>query len=646
MLHLIFENINLEVGEEVKLFYDIISSPSSTDPIGDNTTFVSYEIDNNFGGSPSDYSITPVTIDWNIYKTMNNGNLSYFKNETVKDDNFQDGDQITLNAFIPKEFKQKDLLSDIIRRYNVYVRKHPIDTKTLILETRDDFYANDVTVLDWTQKKDYSSEDNIAFLSDLQNKEILFTYKEDNSAVDGGGGKRNESYFGSTGDIYGQKKVNFDNDFVSSTQEITSFFSSAPLLYRGDEHTKNYVVVPAVSSSEGKRNPVLCYYGGMVPVKDKDDVSQILYTVWGDTGNTPTQYTEYPYAGHYDNPYDPTLDIHYGEVTYEYYGTLLNDFTDNNLFNNYWRNYINQISNGKLVTSKFYLTETDINFVKDHLNSRIFVKDSYYVINKITDYKPLEDGLTTVELLRIEEGSTFEPTETPVTEVPSSVVFTTADQFQDSLSTLTSNSYGPFRSNVSNNVNTPNAMVIGNDNYVGGGTTGIVNGDNNNVGGGTTGVSVQGNNNVVAAGANNVTIVGEGVTVTEANTTVLGALTINSDGEMTVEGKTTFKTYDSLVAAIDIPNLPGMSYTFITPLDLTSEIGNIVDVSIMISGAPDEITRPLNYFDIGGTNTVGGQYGINEVTGEINIQFNPSGIFNNVNYTFGIIRLHVNYFTA
>ena len=520
-----FKNVALNVGDVVSFEYKIRNG-YNPEPF---STFLEFVVDNNFGGGTPDYQQLSTPITWNQYKVMDNGATGYFKNEVIKDDNIEDGDEISLSSYVPKNIKQKDLLSDIITRYNVYVRKHATKTKTLILETRDDFYSNNVAVLDWTQKKDYSSEDSIKFLSDLQNKEILFSYKEDNSATDASGKKRYESYKTSTGDIYGQKKVSFENDFVKGVKEIKSIFSSAPLQSRSSiDDGENHVIVPAVSSGVSKRNSVLLYWGGLIPTKDQDGNSGVDFNIrWGASTSTPTTYTTYPYAGHYDNPYNPTLDIHFGQVTYEYYGTFLNNITDNNLFNQEWRNYINQISNGKLVTSKFYLKETDINFIKDNLNARIFIKDSYYNINKIVDYKPLEDGLTTVELLRIDQGSDFTPTDTNTDAIADWSTFTSVDQFASDEYTLESNDVGAFRSSRNNTVLTRRALVLGEGNRVGENSSAVVNGDNNNIGSNTTGVSVTGSNNTVAAGANNVTIVGDNQTVTESNTSIINGNTLN-----------------------------------------------------------------------------------------------------------------------
>lgn len=599
-----FADIEVDVGEEITMRFYLISDSST----GGVVNVVCFQVDNNFGSSPANYVNTNPYIEWNMYKVMDNGIESYFKNTTVKDGDIGDGDEISVTAYLPKSIKQKDLLSDLIRRYNVYVRKHPTKPKTLLLETRDDFYKDNVTVLDWTQKKDYSSEDKISFLTELQNKEILFTYKQDNSAVDAQDRKRNETYFGSTGDIYGQKKISFDNDFVQGTKKIESIFSSAPLLFRGD--LGNDVIVPAVKTTQSKRNPVLAYWGGRINTRDENgDVSTLKVTYAG----VDILYNTYPYAGHWNDPYDPTIDIHYGLVSYEYYGSLLNDVTDNNLFNNYWRNYINQISTGKLVSSKFYLTETDINFVKDNLNSRIFIKDSYYVINKIIDYKPLEDGLTTVELLRIESGSTFESEPSPAADVITTVTFT--DVVISGLDTVRNN--GPYRSNVTNRTTSPNSLIAGNRNVVGSNTTGIVNGDDNFVGSDSSAINVQGNNNVISGGLRNVTVVGDNQEVTESNTSYINGTVFSVDSPLSGlwEAGTGL---DSVVQVnSSAPNTASNLYSITTGISNTNDgmfsgmLGGAIntintpsEASILSGGQSNSITGTNNFIGGGAFNTI------------------------------------------
>lgn len=538
----------------------------------------------------------PVTILLQSYKTLLTGQPAEWFNAPSLAVDIVDGDLIEVGLYLPKKIKQKEMFSDIISRYNVYIRSHPTKTKTLILQSRDDFYKDDVKVLDWTQKKDYNSEDKISFLSDLQNKEIIFSYKEDSNALAADELKYNEAYTKSTGDIYSQKKIFFENDFTKGTKNVTSIFSSAPLLFREN----NNVVVPAVSGLKGKRNPVLLYWGvyGNTDVLNSQGDAATLGIKWG-TDTTATEYSTYPYAGHYDNPYSPTLDIHFGDVTFEYYGKLLNNITDNNLFNQEWRNYYTQISEGKIITSKFYLRETDINLIKDNLNSRIFIKDSYYNINKIVDYKPLEDGLTTVELLRIEKGSDFSPTSTDRTDIPNYSTFAVSDQFSS------------VNNNGTNNLNSNNVMALGVRNYAGSGSSGIINGNDNIIGGNSTGVIVTGDNNNVSSGVENVTIVGNNQTVTESNTSIINGNVVNSDTAGTVFKELEIGSWD-----MDLTTNVGVSHSL-----SATEWGTIRNVEVSIIDDANTFHQPLEN---------GGLMGFGSST--FSLQRTVSGTFDNINY--------------
>jgi len=72
-------------------------------------------------------------------------------------------------------------------------------------------------------------------------------------------------------------------------------------------------------------------------------------------------------------------------------------------------------------------------------------------------------------------------------------------------------------------------MALGVRNYVGSGSSGIINGNDNVIGGNSTGVNITGDNNTVGAGVSNVTIVGDNQTVNESDTSVINGNVINTE---------------------------------------------------------------------------------------------------------------------
>ena len=317
-----------------------------------------------------------------------NGDNNYIFNDSYTTEIVQ-GDTLDLGVFLPDKIKQKDLISDLIKRYNLYIEIDPDNDRLLRINERPNYYppASSADTLDWTFKKDYSAEDNIELLSELQFKEMLFTWTSDDDIY-------NKEYETITGDVYGQYEWIFDNDFVKGVKEIKSPFSPTPIVKTSFE-----AFVAGIDPENPKVKPRVLYWGGL-----KNCNAWEIVNISSGSGTTTTQgFTQYPYAGHWDDPIEPTLDIHFGTPKFMFYSDY-QQYPTNTMYNTYWSDYIDQIEDGRLVTSYFYLNETDIRYIKDNFNSKIFVKDSYYYINKIIDYKPLENTTTKVELIKINDG--------------------------------------------------------------------------------------------------------------------------------------------------------------------------------------------------------------------------------------------------
>ena len=303
-----------------------------------------------------------------------------------------EGMTIVLSDFIPKKVKQKDFLSGIVKMFNLYITPDKDRDKNLIIETRDEFYDNGGT-LDWTDKFVSDDTAKIQFLPDLQNKKIRLSYKEDKDI-------HNTTYKNATSEVYGQIDYTFDNEFVRDVKLVETIFSPTPIDLNGFG-----IAVPAINSSIPKNNIRILYDGDWI---DNNQLTGNTWTYRSTTAITTTSaFTSYPYAGHFDNPITPSCDFNYGLTDYLYYDTWDN-VTENNLYNRYWKRFINQIESGKLMTAKFRLNEYDI--LNLNFRDKIFIHDTYWFLNKIVDYNSnSKEGLTTVELISVDEGITFSP---------------------------------------------------------------------------------------------------------------------------------------------------------------------------------------------------------------------------------------------
>ena len=291
------------------------------------------------------------------------------------------GDTVNITSFLPF-LKQSDLILDLIKRYNLVIHTDKDNPNILLFDSYNEYYSGNTEVLDWSGKKDYSREDNIKLLSELQFKTAKFTYTADTTVDD-----INSTYTALFNEVYGQLEVSFDNDFVEGESLIQTPFSPTPSV-----KTVFGAYLPSISKDEPKGNPRVLYYGGLKTL--------VGNKTWSFNGNIKTTY---PYAGHFDDPMNPTLDLNFDYARRYFIDILPGKLTNNTQYNTYWSAYINQIANGKLLTAYFKLDETDIRKIRNNLSFKVFIKDAYYYINRVYDYNPMQDSVTKVELIKVED---------------------------------------------------------------------------------------------------------------------------------------------------------------------------------------------------------------------------------------------------
>jgi hypothetical protein len=117
------------------------------------------------------------------------------------------------------------------------------------------------------------------------------------------------------------------------------------------------------------------------------------------SANLGDALTAYGYAGHFDDPVNPTKDINFGAASEIYFDPLT--YPSNNLFNDYWSGYIAEIADkdSKLLTCHVYLTDLDI--AQLDFSKPVFIDGVLWRINKVMDFDATSGELTKVELLKV-----------------------------------------------------------------------------------------------------------------------------------------------------------------------------------------------------------------------------------------------------
>jgi hypothetical protein len=426
------------------------------------------------------------------------------------------GDNVVMNYGMP-DISIKDFITSIIKMFNLYVTPHPAIEDRYIFETRDVYYSQGV-IRDWTKKMARDKPIDITPMGLLAGREYLYAYKED-------GDYYNERHQKNYGRTYGSRLLDVDNDFVPERRDTEVEFSPTPL----SNDVASSRIIPRIYDadiSEGRNptstNPRILYYGGLLA----------SVPTWRH-GLTGSYLSTYPYAGHWDNPINPTLDLNWG-ISQEYYyqpngATGPVQISNNNLFKAYHERQFLELSNkdSKLITAMFHLTALDIEALD--FRDTILIDQTYYRLNKVMDYNPFKHGLTKVELFKAADITVSNPVAKSLGDV-GMIGNEKAGKTPNDIKT-NGNQYEPFQGKVIGSNNTVSKEAVGF----------FVQGDNNVVSA-SRNVTVIGSGNFIAAGADNVKLINtDNVAVNQSNVTYI-------NGNNVTEGTAYLNSFDTTSA--------------------------------------------------------------------------------------------------
>jgi len=403
---------------------------SSTPPFGN---VIDYDSNITISLAPGDY--VELVVQW---KTGNIGCWSSSKAVTpeiqartsvcnvTNAPNLVIGSTVVIGEQFTPEYKQLDFLKGLITQFNLVFVKHPYLSDTYIMEPYEDYVGEGDTLI-WTEKIDKSKSIEISPITNLVGKAIDFVYKDDADSTNTFTKSiNNNRTFGTYNFIPSGVTIN-DNPL-----KFESFFSPTPLDILTYGGTPNPFLVPQFYGTKQltvsgttitqllpmKIKPRILHYCGMMPANPP-------WYYYDDAATTTLTYTTYPSLSHQNTiPSTATgqaIDLNFGNSASpqdQYASTT----TENTAFNLYYADYINDLlsSDARLVSANFFLTIEDITNLK--YSDLIFVKDTYYRINKINDFD-LTKGFTTtrvelVKLLNVDiQGVLPPPTPTPTPTV-------------------------------------------------------------------------------------------------------------------------------------------------------------------------------------------------------------------------------------
>lgn len=321
---------------------------------------------------------------------------------------------LATSTILPNNIKKIDFMRSIINRFRlVFVpSKEKLNHFTI---TPWATWVNEGTPKDWTNKLDSSKDIKISPLFFGQNRASTFKDQEDSDFV-------NNNYQISNNQVYGQ--LNFDSniELITGTKNYSDQFAPTPITpigYKEGDTDSPLFLVPHMAKDTGssddstgtnvitgKREPMqpklrLVFYNGMV------DAPRDWYMWKGADGTgAKLQSTTYPLMSSYERwpVVDGVLDINWKntpplwDITIPALGI---GYTTKTVFTEYWKKWYDIIYDpyARIVDTTMILDYSDI--VDFNFNDYVYVKDTWYLVNSISDYVAGQRTSCKVQLVKL-----------------------------------------------------------------------------------------------------------------------------------------------------------------------------------------------------------------------------------------------------
>lgn len=448
--------------------------------------------------------------------------LGEFYNKVVNT-TMSEGNTLQMLDVIPDNVKMIDYFKSNMMRFNLIMDVNLENEKELIIKTRDAYLGTEVVNIDKEELLDVSKDVEIIPITSLNVKEYFFTYTPDKDYWN----DRYTKQWG--GKIYGQRQVPVETEFTETIQTTKVIFSPTPSVGLPSSDR----VLPTIYALDGYNQPITTksnirslYYGGLKTCST--GWNHINYvSVFGIP--FPTTYVKYPYAGHFDDPFNATFDLNFGLVNEVFYDDNIQDIviTDNNLVNKYWGKFLREITDPEARIVKAYIHLNPLNYAKFTFDKLYYFKFAYFRLLEINDYNPTSEETTLCTFLKVNEATPFTPTvRPPLTGKPEII---TPDQTGGNVNlteqTPAKGSRAADQPN-NNNYSSRSATVKGKYNYVNLTAKDIeIYGDSNRIEAEAKNIKIQGSGNKIRAGVENVTLINtNNITVTESYVTYIDGL--------------------------------------------------------------------------------------------------------------------------
>jgi len=307
--------------------------------------------------------------------------------------------QFTIQQDFDNKYKQLDLLKDIFKMFRLVLVPDPINPNNFIIEPWQ-FYVGTGEVKDWTSKMDLSKDIVIEPLVNEQTDRLILAMAEDKDYLN----EQNVIQFKET---FGTAIIDSPYDILDGEKKIEVGIAPTPATqiqgYFGDSPNWNNIIIPQICTNEIENNiqvykpirpkPRILYYNGL-------ESSGNWYFTDGVTTHTQTKV---PIASYYSQwlPYPNAKILNFQKENGYDELDVYNESYGQDLYTRYWSNYIELIYNkySRRLTAYFVLDDYDL--VDFKYSDVIFIKDTYFYVEKIYDAPLGKRDKVKVDLIKL-----------------------------------------------------------------------------------------------------------------------------------------------------------------------------------------------------------------------------------------------------
>jgi len=304
---------------------------------------------------------------------------------------------VTPAGMLPTQYKQVDFIKGINDRFKLVWEPDPDNPKNFYIEPWNDWILEGQQ-RDWTQRLDEEMDVAITPLFYSQKREIFYQDAKE-------GDLYNVLYENQKKEIFGELKYDSKLETIKGIKNIKSFFAPTPLAPIPGDNT--FLLPHFAKDTSTERQPIqvkprLLFWNGL----------QTAPTSWYlNNGGTAVLQTTYPVMSQFSlYPFDENaFDLNWSNSD-QYWDSDLVGFagrTNKTAYRQYWETWANYTysSYSRKMEATFVLNSQEIQELR--FNDKIYVKDSWWLVQEIKDYVLGAYSKARVTLIKMADNAGF-----------------------------------------------------------------------------------------------------------------------------------------------------------------------------------------------------------------------------------------------